>query len=217
MKGLIKNVISHNIERFPQPEPLRNPGGDCFACALLSALRFLYPEKEFDFNKVWETYILKEESVDGTSFEHLGNSWMHYPRVLKQCKEQLDLSDFTFRQNSCHPKFTSWGCTNGNWNRDHSQYGEYWHTLCEDLKSGVVFIPINMMGEGPWKNGRWNDTDHIVLIDGVRERRVPIDGGARIDWEVHIVCSRDRGGWKTVHELLDLHGAGAWYVLEREK
>jgi len=216
----IRSLFCHEIEQFTQPSPGKSEGGDCFACALLAALRWLYPERNFTFDEVWNTYVLTQENQDGTSFEYMGNSWLSYPRVLENAVEKLAINDLTWRRNQCFPTFDSWGNDSANWNRDNAQYGKYWDTMGDDLKSGgVIFISVNMDGEGPWKNGRWNDVDHVVLVDGVRERIVPIDGmpwASRIDWEVHMICSRDKGGWKTVRDFLDLHGAGAWYVLERE-
>lgn len=34
------------VEREPQPTPTRNEGGDCYACALIAALRYLFPDRE---------------------------------------------------------------------------------------------------------------------------------------------------------------------------
>ena len=220
-EGKISELFCHNIERFPQPIPTKSDGGDCFACAMLAALRWLYPERSLTFDEVWDTYVLTQENEDGTSFEYMGNSWGSYPKVLENAKQKLSLNDFRWRQNQCYPTFTSWGNDAANWNRDNSQYGLYWEKMKDDLHNGgVIFISINMDGEGPWKNGRWNETDHVVLVDGVRRNTVPLNipsipGAARIEWEVHVICSRDKGGWKTIHEFLDLHGAGSWHVLER--
>jgi len=216
----IEKVFCHEIPMFPQPEPTRNKGGDCFACAALAALRWLYPEREFTFDEIWEGFLLphvRTETGEESSF--LGNAWPHYSDVFDNLAKKLNLDSLSHRKNSCHPTFTDWGCDEGNWNRDHSQYRKYWDKLDEDLRcGGIVYISINMNGEGPWKNGRWNHTDHVVLIDGVREHTVPFeDWAATIYGEAHVVCSRDKGGWKTMHELLDLHGAGAWHVLERKK
>ncbi len=43
--------VCHGIEPVPQPSPARNPGGDCFACALTAALRFFGADVVFD--EVW--------------------------------------------------------------------------------------------------------------------------------------------------------------------
>lgn len=218
-KGLIKNTICHNIDAFLQPEPTKNPGGDCFACATLAALRWLYPENDFTFDDVWNSFLLTQVNSDGTSFEFLGNSWCLYSDVFKQIVKNFNLQDLHWRTNSCHPSFTDFGCTSGNWNRDNSQYGKYWKKLCDDLKTGVIILSINKDGEGPWKNGHWNFVDHLVLIDGVRERLVPVEsvpGASSLQWQVRVVCSRNGGVWKTIQDLLDLHGAGAWHVLERK-
>ena len=218
IKEKIRDIVHHNLERYPQPIPTRNNGGDCFACATLAALRWLYPDKTLTFDQVWEAFLITQNNSDGSVTEFLGNAWHLYSQVFEQVKEKLDLTDLSWRINQSYPTFDSWGCSAGNWNRDNAQYGQYWRKLCEDLKNGIVVVSINMDGTGPWKDGRWNDTDHLVLIDGVREHTVPIPdmAAARIELEVHIVCSRDKGGWKTIHELLDLHGAGAWHVLERK-
>ncbi len=46
--------VCHGIEPVPQPQPARNPGGDCFACALTAALRFLGADGGFD--EVWPLF-----------------------------------------------------------------------------------------------------------------------------------------------------------------
>lgn len=219
-KGLILSKICHNIEPFLQPDPKKNPDGDCFACATFAALRWLYPDANLTFDDVWNTYVLKQDNSDGTSFEYLGNSWLSYPKVFKNIVRQLKLKDFKWKKNHSYPTFKNWGCDLANWNRDKYQYNAYWAKLKSDIQDGgIVFISVNMEGEGPWKNGRWNETDHVILIDGVRERRVPLDhvvqGATRIDLEVHTVCSRKGARWITVYDLLDLHGAGAWYTFRR--
>lgn len=217
---MTENIICHNIEPFNQPEPTRNKGGDCFACATLAALRWLYPEKKFEFDQVWDSFKLTQTNPNGDSFEFLGNSWLSYSKVFEQISKKMDLPDLSWRINSCYPTFIGFGRTAGNWNRDNGQYGEYWQKLCEDLKTGVVILSINKDGEGPWKNGCWNEIDHLVLIDGVRKRTIPVKGmpwASKINWEVRIVCSRNGCVWKTIWELLDLHGAGAWHVLEKSQ
>jgi len=219
-KGLILSSVCHKVEQFPQPEILKNPGGDCFACATFAALRWMYPEREFTFDEVWDTYTLTQVNSDGTSFDYLGNSWLQYPHVFKNIVKKLGLKDFKWKKRSSYPKFKRFGCDVAHWNRDHAQYGEYWHKMRDDIVSGgVVFLSVNMEGEGPWKDGRWNNVDHVILIDGARERQVPIEavpGASRIDWELHTVCSRKGCRWITVHQLLDLHGAGSWHVLLRK-
>ncbi len=45
------------VERVPNPEPARNDGGDCFACALCAGLRWLFPNREIALDEVWEFFL----------------------------------------------------------------------------------------------------------------------------------------------------------------
>lgn len=61
--------VCHGIERVPQPQPARNPGGDCFACAATAGLRFLFPEREISLDDVWEMFVV--EYYDGSAQKNL--------------------------------------------------------------------------------------------------------------------------------------------------
>lgn len=61
--------VCHNIERVAQPQPARNPGGDCFACAMTAGARFLYPERSVDLNEIWDMFVV--EYYDGKAQPNL--------------------------------------------------------------------------------------------------------------------------------------------------
>ena len=219
MSDIFVKLLCHNIEAFPQPKPDKNEGGDCFACAFLAALRFLYPEKSFTFEEIEQVFWVTHQADHinkGVPYTCLNNTWGTYPHVFKQAVERFGLDGFSHRFHFEGPplnierEFYAW-------NRCCSQYKNYWDALQKIIASGgVCYTSINLDGVGPWSNGRWTDPDHMVLFDGVRERRETYaNGGGMHHREIHIVCSARGNSWKSVHDLLDLYGAGAWHVLER--
>lgn len=217
MEGKVTGEFVHQIENFPQPHPEKNKGGDCFSCALTAALRWLYPEKNLTFEEVEKSFWLEKEN--GEDF-WLGNSWGVYPRVFDNAIKLLGLSGFKYKHHFVAPDFSR-PHFNYAWNRSHGQYIDYWEELKKEIKDGgVIYTSINMGGSGPMTpDGKQNHTDHIVLYDGIRERTVPIEGidwASRIYQEIHVVCSAKGNYWKDTHDLLNMHGAGAWYILKRD-
>jgi hypothetical protein len=206
----------HDVLPFLQPYPVRTPGGDCFVCATLACLSWLYKDKEFTFDEIYDSFIIKINSEYCNEFFEIGNSWCSYPSVLENIQRNFNLVDFSWRINSCNPVFRS--NDGGSWHRDKSLYTRYWKSLLQDLESGLIILSINLDGSGPWVNGKWSNTDHLVLLDGVRSRLVPLEHfptASAIVLDVRMVCSVNGVKWISVQDLLDLHGAGSWYVLNR--
>lgn len=204
--------VCHNLPPFPQPSPNRNPGGDCFACAMTAALRWLYPEDPVSFDAAWG-YFMAETVGGGRT---LSNSWpglrsalyaaSHDDRPLEVACD-LVMPEFN-REWYSYP-----------WWRAHPPTEDYARRLEGWLRGGwVAFTEIAYGGGGPRRDGRDNHNDHIVLIDGVRSGWAPWNNGARrMGHAVHVVCSTGRGAyWIDLDEWLAEYGGVGWWLCRRE-
>ena len=66
-------------------------------------------------------------------------------------------------------------------------------------------------------------TDHLVVFDGVRHRTVEEERESgsvqRVQREIHVVDSstkRPDYRWQDARELIEVHGAAAWWLVRRD-
>ncbi|MGE5551508.1 MAG: hypothetical protein ACM3ZC_13430 [Bacteroidota bacterium] len=195
------------IEPVMQPRPSRNSGGDCFACAMTAALRYLYPDVETTFDRAFELFREKYYQSEKTC---IANDWVGLQHALdKACDEfgslevEIDIVD---------PRF----------NLKHFGYG--WLLALESdryvlrlegwLRGGwVAFTQISFSGGGPLAV-----IDHFVLIDGVRKLWEPMEsGGSSLNEYVHVVCSVKGAYWIRALDFLRNHGGAALMLCRREQ
>lgn len=201
-----------NVQPFMQPHPVRNLGGDCFACAATAAVRHLFPERPPEFNRVWDWFVPKGESGPN-------NTWPGMRRALYAAFS--DDYEMQIVADIIRPEFTP-----DQWSHAWFQFvpaGEYARRLEGYLRSGwVALAEINYAGSGPvTPDGKLNTTDHFVLLDGVKtgyEDCFGSDGkrlGAVEREYIHVVCSAKGPYWITAHDLLVKHGAAGWWLVRR--
>jgi hypothetical protein len=214
----------HGVTPYPQPSPARNPGGDCFACAITATLRHIHGESAPTFDQVWEAFLVEQE-YNGEKRKHLRNTWHGYRHALYELTELVGRmevqTDFAARGT---PQF---GYLEGEsmawWPAvDESQWAK---RLDAWLRAGwyaFASIRLDPNPTGEWlitpEGPRRVSTDHFVVLDGVRcgwRKHPTVAGSASLVYQVHVVCSA-RGGreyWIDVDTFLREHGAGAWWLI----
>ena len=219
-----------NIKPFMQPHPKRNPGGDCFACALTAALQHLFPERTVDFNKIWECFEREQKESDGSTSKHLINYWGGMDDAITNARWHLGYSLHVYTD-MVYPRYNQdqWSHAFG-----YTQYpeGEWSRRVEAWLAAGyVILIEMALDGIGPFTDkGLQNHTDHFALIDGQRkfwkrEKHSYTDkdgvtkefesGGEQ--HETHVVCSAKGAYWIKTRDLMHWHGVNAFYILRRDK
>lgn len=189
----------HGVERFPQPQPHRFEGGDCFACALTAWAQWAFFSRPPDFDLVWECFMKDGDIVC---------SWPGYRSALYALASKGYSMDI--EHELVKPEFEP-SRTHSPWYRDRGLTRRIMRRLEGWLRSGwVAYTPIAYDGHGPYRpDGTENDTDHVVLIDGVRD--IIIDR-AYVP-QVHVVCSASDCYWKSIDEMVRLHGMADMFML----
>lgn len=193
--------ICLNVEPFRQPSPNRNPGGDCFACALTAAVRFFYPDQPVAFDTVWETFMV-ECAGGGKSLSNTWPTMQRAPYRLKEHGYPLDVHVDIVR-----PTFdTKW--SHGWW--QFLPDGEWSYRMEAWLSAGwLALAEMNYAGKGPVNpDGTVNDPDHFVLLDGQRHfwKEHPTLPAVSLSHETHVVCSAKGAYWIDTRALLARHG-----------
>lgn len=207
----------HNIQPYMQPKPNKNPGGDCFACTLTATLHHLFPENKPDFDTVWNYFIQKYYMSEEKG---LSNTWPGMKKAISGAyadgyytDNEFDIVMPTFNSNiHSHVFYES------NMSSEYTRRLEGW------LRSGwVALAEIHYNGGGPrssW-NSQFNDGDHFIILDGIREVWEKIDnpnvpGNARtLSFYIHVVCSAKGAYWISTRELMKNYGAGGWLLVRR--
>jgi hypothetical protein len=191
----------HGVEQFPQPQPHRLEGGDCFACALVAWGRWAFPSDPPTFDRVWECFLKDGE---------IACSWPMYRAALY--KLQGHGYRFELQHELVQPQFDS-KQNHSPWYRDRSLTRRIMHRLEGWFRSGwVAYAPIAYDGSGPYlPGGEENETDHVVLLDGVRE---VLADRAYVP-EVHVVCSASGCSWRPIDKMVRLHGMADMFMLRR--
>lgn len=205
----------HNITPVYQPKPNKNPQGDCFACALTAALSFLFPENPPNYESVWNYFMQKYYNSDK---EGLYISWCGMKKALEKAKYEAGYSlDITY--DIVRPEFENEEYSHA-WFRK-IPFVEYTRRLEGWLRSGwVAFSEIDMHGNGPYTpEGRFNETNHYVILDGIKEVWEPFDDGegAMHNTYIHVVCSVNGVYWIKTRDLLIKHGSAGWWLCRRSE
>lgn len=204
-----------NIVPYMQPKPHKNHGGDCFACALTGILRHLFPDSHPDFDTVWNYFMQPYYNSDKKG---LSNSWSGMKKAVQNAEE--DGYRVEYEYDIVRPTFDNiktWSYTFF----PHVPSKEFTRRLEGWLRSGWVALQeINYAGAG-YRNekGRYNDSDHFVLVDGVREiweQSERVEGASSLEFYVHVVCSTKGSYWINTRDFLIRHGAGAWLLVRKD-
>lgn len=197
------------VTPFPQPSPARNPGGDCFACALTAMLRHFWPDRPATFAQAYGCYAQENGTIrnvwhgHATAFHAAGQ---HDYRL--EVAQDIVAPVLNPRQWS-HPWWLFLP------ERDYARRLEGW------LRSGWLAVSeINFEGAGPvTPDFRLNTTNHVVLLDGVRVAFEEDDviGGQVAREYVHVVCSAKGAYWIGARDLLLRHGAAGWQLARPER
>lgn len=201
------------VEPFLQPSPTKNIGGDCFACALTAALRWLYPERPVDFETAWGYWNHQQKHGGG---ETLGNTWFATRTALYAAHS--DGYRMEIENDFVQPLWAPEQWDHAWW----SSFPTHRYALRLEgwLRGGwVAFANINYGGSGPMApDGLLYDTDHFILLDGIKTYWKPAEsGGATKTHELHVVCSVKGAYWTDLQMFLRLHGAGAWWLARRDR
>lgn len=219
-------LVCHEVQRFPNPLPHRNPGGDCFACAAYAIVRHFYGDAAPSFSDVWEAFLHPNQRgrTDQTY-----PSCANYPGY-KDALERIRTADgrgLEVRNHLTRPEYNvdQWEAS-FYWR---IPYQEWWHDLHAYLSAGWVAIAhVNQAGIGPVTPcGRgdgslcYTQTDHILVIDGARRFHYEeFENGefklGSLEYEVHVVDSansKNTTGWHPVHDWLIRHGASGLHMV----
>lgn len=192
-----------NVKPVMQPHPVKNPGGDCFACALCAAVNYLRPDQPTPFEKAWNWFV--REGND------LVNTWTGMGDALWRAAHELNL------EHTC-----DWGISFQHLDPRRAGHafpfvdmdGTYAQRLEAYLSAGWVALAcIQESGIGPYDEKFYAHTeDHFVVLDGVEQR----DGGRSHPHKntfIHVVCSKNGPYWAEALIFGRKHGAGAWWLV----
>jgi len=217
--------VLRGAQRFPNPFPPRHEGGDCFACAGYAMVKCLFPDKEVDWDALYEAWFNPRHpgQLDNTwermrdPFQRMGD--MGYPME----------SGILFTA-----PFSSWNLEAWEpaWFRANHEIN-WWRDIHAYLSAGWLALShVKQKATGPTdKEGFLHNTNHVVLIDGARQayqevpqpawyfEKYPEEGPTYKRWEyqVHVVDSArtDMTGWHEVRDWLHWHGASAVHIFRR--
>jgi hypothetical protein len=205
------------VQPFMQPHPYKSEGGDCFACAPYAALRYLFLDKEFTFEDIWEccvqNYTDKGEPI-------IRRSWGVTHIALGKARQSLGLG-IEWMYDVVEPLHWREKIVGTAWYHRYPSDSEYINRLEAYLSSGwIALIEMAYDGGGPYKtNGQRNHCDHIALIDGVRsywEKHESLKASYQKS-EIHIVCSAKGAYWMPLKEAMESHGISGWLLLRKDR
>jgi hypothetical protein len=193
-----------------QPRPVKNEGGDCFACALMAILCHLFPESPPSFDEVFNYFVEKYANSDKT---HVGCVWFGFKNAVDRAKENG--VNIEIKNDFIQPKFNPEIHTHCFWT--YSPVHEWSERLEKILTEGWIAVSaIDYGGNGPVDcAGRINQDNHFIVIDGCKCIKPQNTGMWR--YEAHVVCSVKGDYWIDTNELLRKHGAAALWLIRRNK
>lgn len=210
------DVFLAGVRRTSQPSPARNPGGDCFACALKSALDFLVPEHGRSAEEVW--HIFDAETVGGGVATN--NTWPGMQEALDTARFEWELPiDWRIDLPLPLPDLENFSYCFGNM----FNWEDYFYRLDAWLRAGYLAlvemrIPFSATG-GLSADGKKLPNNHFALIDGVRRFWEPIgDIGRKLTHEVHFVdSSKHNVEWVPIDDAIVHFGIGALLLVRRDE
>jgi hypothetical protein len=202
----------HDVRPFLQPHPSKNPGGDCFACALTSILQYLFPDNPPVFETVWNYFMCDYHK---SNEKGLNNTWLGMEKAINEASHdkysidheydlvlpRYDWASFSY---AFYPRLPA--------EKDYTRRLEGW------LRSGWIAITeVNMYGAGIYNDkGQFNDTDHYIVLDGTRESRESTDDdSSTLNFYIHVVCSVNGAYWIRSRELMKKYGAAGWWLIRK--
>lgn len=174
---------------LPQPKPALSPGGDCAACVTGGLLGLSAVQEVYDLFSdgtpeatTWGT--ARDRLWEAKSFGMLDR----YIDVVPQWSLAFDGRK-------------TWGSPS--WEQCIEWFG--YVTLAMDAGYYAV-TSINYAGEGPF-----SETDHSILLCGVRDRKEPVFHNEKkiadkVIQEVLVSCSSKGEYWIDARDLLERHG-----------
>jgi hypothetical protein len=204
--------ICLEVKPFLQPEPTKNPGGDCFACTVTAILQHLFPDDPPTFDECFGYWY--HTDTDGS--KHLSNTWIGcQDAILNALRDENHNYRIEYMVDFVLPDFQPEKFSYDHYHfipeRKWAQRLEAW------LSAGWIAISeIDMEGKGPQSpDGYINSTNHFVCIDGIKYQWTPNKhgNGASLDYLIHVVCSRKGAYWIDALDLLKNYGsAGLWLI-----
>ena len=204
--------VLRGIAPFPQPQQKRNPGGDCFACAMTAVVRAEFPDRPIQFEQVWEAW--KVEASDGSKV--LSNSW---PTCWTAAHALGDDYRMECRYDLVRPE-TRMEWFSQAWGQVMAPEEEWSYRLEAWLSAGwLAMVEVNLSGGGPFTEDlRHNVTDHFIVLDGMRhywKAHEAVSGAWSLKHDAHVVCSARGCYWIGVRDLLLKHGANGLFLMRR--
>lgn len=195
-----------------QPQPRKNPGGDCFACSMTAALRWVYQKPDLSFEDCWQCWVHEKTGT-------VSNVWPMMRTALYAASskfQDLGLDRLEIANDFAAPEFNPESWSHG-WGIGLNS-GAYLRRLEGYLSCGwVALTDIDYAGRGPMVDGKWTGGgDHFIVLDGVRISWVPCDIGSVQKCEIHVVCSVRGAYWIELNEFHRKHGAGAWWLVRKD-
>lgn len=204
-----------DVAQVVQPQPHRNPGGDCFACALQAALGHLFPEKPVGFEQTDRWFTGEWATLaDGTKPDRpppTSNTWPGMVKALSLARSDGWPIEWQIEQ-AMHPSIdvSEWGPgwqgfddARGYARRLEAWLAAGWVAITNVLFDGSGPLTIDLKLRGP---------DHFVVLDGVRER---VDDPYWNNPEIHVVCSARGTYWINTMTWQRGHGALSWLLVRR--
>lgn len=198
------------VQPFYQPAPARNPGGDCFACALTAAVRHLVPERPVEFDTVWECFLIEPY---GGGPKVLSNSWPTM-RTAIYALGQHGYELETTKDLVSEVRPDSWSHA---WGLEIPEMAWAYRLEAWLAAGWVALAEVNFQGSGPWTGEYQNTIDHFVVLDGVRHYWKKHDSGVSLEHDVHVVCSARGAYWIDAGDLLRKHGTAGLTLVRRDR
>lgn len=190
MEELVNYEVVLPLRVVPQPQPHLNPGGDCSACVIAGLLGL----------SVEEVYV---KLGDGAP---TGLTYYCRKRILERAQKMGIVDRLVFA-------VPLWPSAMGG----HLPFGPSGHLAAREwfdyvrmaIDAGYYGIASVQFEKTGASFNVPPETNHAVLLCGVRERAVPVALGHRIDSEVLVSCSSKSSPdleWVEVQEFLAQRG-----------
>lgn len=205
--------VLQDIEPYPNPQPPRNEGGDCFACATKAAFDHMFPDDPPDFDTVYDWWINDKGSMQ--------NTWIGVKTALRAASN--DGYRVTYFGDIVQPSYDPERFAHDWFYKEPTT--PYARRLEAWLAAGwVTFSHFRIDGEGPLTDDlKLRHGNHFVLLDGVRvyweeQDLDSVEGTHRHKTrDVHVVDSSRRYDphtrWVNIRDLLRKHGCAAWWLV----
>jgi len=209
--------ICINAKPFMQPTPVKNIGGDCFACVFTGIMKHLFPEKDVSFDYIFDLFRGKYYMSEK---ECINNHWPYYKNIFNKIKN--DGFNIEYKADIVLPDFSDIETFQFSF-YIFNNHGEFFNRIFNLLsEKWLLIFSIDNDAKGSryyhFDDNKYynNYINHLVFIDGAKSVWEPVgDGCSTLRHYIHVVCSAKGTYWAELRDFTNLYGASAWWQVRR--